>query len=362
MMNPAFDQIMAADHETRLGLFTTTAQRLGTTPQNVEKDFWVCWTLDALFNGLSDRPRLLFKGGTSLSKGFGLIRRFSEDIDVTVFRDDLGEAASYEELKALSGKKRSKALDDIKAACETYINGSCLAGLSAIVSETASRNGFDAGQFFVEPDPEDSQALYLRYPTATPVDTYVTKAVKIESGAKSALDPNTDRTIRPYLEHDVPGIDLGVGNVTTVDAQRTFWDKIVILHGLRRWFDNRGELKGNGQRVSRHYYDACQLLASVVGKKALQDRELGADCILHARMFFNRPPFDLATAVAPTFSIRPEGKMLDDLRRDYRAMSGMIFGEAPAFDAIIEDIARLEKSLNAQPAENFSESDGHEHI
>src|SRR3546814_21020539 len=62
---------------------STAAQRLGTTPHNVEKDFWVCWTLDALFNGLPDGPRLLFKGGTSLSKGFGLIRRFSEDIDVT---------------------------------------------------------------------------------------------------------------------------------------------------------------------------------------------------------------------------------------------------------------------------------------
>lgn len=70
-MNPAFDQVITADDETRLGLYTTTAQRLGTTPQNVEKDFWVCWTLDALFNGLADRPRLLFKGGTSLSKGFG---------------------------------------------------------------------------------------------------------------------------------------------------------------------------------------------------------------------------------------------------------------------------------------------------
>jgi len=361
MMNPAFDQIMAADDDTRLGLFTTTAQRLGTTPQNVEKDFWVCWALDALFNGLPDRPRLLFKGGTSLSKGFGLIKRFSEDIDVTVFRDDLGEAASIEELKALSSKKRGKALDDIKVACETYINGPCLAGLSAIVSEAANRNGFNAGQFLVEPDPEDSQALYLRYPTATPVDTYITKAVKMELGAKSALDPNSERAIRPYLEDDVPDIDLSVGNVTTVDAQRTFWDKIVILHGLRRWFDIRGELKGNGQRVSRHYYDVCQLLASAVGQKALQDRELGADCVAHARMFFNRPAFDLATAAAPTFSIRLEGKMLDDLRRDYRAMSGMIFGEAPAFDAIIEDIARLETALNARPAEGVSEAGCQEH-
>ena len=82
----------------------------------------------------------------------------------------------------------------------------------------------------MEPDTEDSQALYLRYPTATPSDAYVAKAVKIESGAKSALDPNSERAIRPYLEDDIRGIDLSVGNVTVVDAERTFWDKIVILH------------------------------------------------------------------------------------------------------------------------------------
>lgn len=356
MMNFAFDQVIAADDETRLGLYTTTAQRLGTTPQNVEKDFWVCWTLDALFNGLADRPRLLFKGGTSLSKGYGLIKRFSEDIDVTVFRDDLGEAASIAELEALSGKKRGKTLDAIKAACEAYINGPCLAGLSAIIGETAKRNGLDTEQFRIEPDPDDSQALYLRYPTATPEDGYVSKAVKIESGAKSALDPNSNRVIRPYLESDIPGIDLGVGNVTTVDPERTFWDKVVILHGLRRWFDNRGELKGNGQRVSRHYYDLSQLLVSETGKKALKDRELGADCVAHARMFFNRPAFDLATATPPTFSLRPEGEMLDDLRRDYRAMSGMIFGEAPAFDEVIEAVAELETILNV-PVGGVAESD-----
>jgi len=85
-MNPAYDEILRVDADTRLGLFTTTAQRLGTPPQNVEKDFWVCWTLNALFNGLPEGPRLLFKGGTSLSKGFGLINRFSEDIDVTLNR------------------------------------------------------------------------------------------------------------------------------------------------------------------------------------------------------------------------------------------------------------------------------------
>lgn len=354
MMNPEFDRIIAADDETRLGLYTAAAQRIGTTPQNAEKDFWVCWTLDALFNGLADGPRLLFKGGTSLSKGFGLIKRFSEDIDITVFRSDLGAPASIEQLEALSGKQRRKALDAVKNACEAYINGPCLSGLSAIAGETAARSRLGAGRLHVEKSPEDGQTLYLRYPAATPEDSYTVKSVKIEAGAKSALEPNSNRIIRPYAEDDVPDADLGVSNVTTAGAERTFWDKVIILHGLRRWFEKRGEIKGDGQRVSRHYYDIHRLLASESGRRALQDRTLGADCAAHARMFFDRPDFDLASAAPPAFSICPKGEMLDVLRRDYRAMSGMIFGEVPAFEQIIAGIAALETALNA-PADGPAE-------
>ena len=88
-MNEAYQAVITASDEERRDLFVGAATRLGTPVQNVEKDFWVCWTLDALFNGLeADGPRLLFKGGTSLSKAFGLISRFSEDIDITVFREE----------------------------------------------------------------------------------------------------------------------------------------------------------------------------------------------------------------------------------------------------------------------------------
>ncbi|WP_243654527.1 nucleotidyl transferase AbiEii/AbiGii toxin family protein [Novosphingobium sp. PhB57] len=112
-MNPAYAQFLAADPADRRDVFIGAGQRLGTAPQNIEKDFWVCWTLDALFNGpASHGPRFLFKGGTSLSKGFGLIQRFSEDIDITVFREDIGQDASVEALEEMSGKKRQAKLDD----------------------------------------------------------------------------------------------------------------------------------------------------------------------------------------------------------------------------------------------------------
>src|ERR1700687_6285379 len=111
-MNAAYLRVIAASDPERRDLFLAAANRIGTTVQNVEKDFWVCWSLDALFNGLKPGgPRLLFKGGTSLSKAYGLISRFSEDIDVTVFRDDLGEAASVADLEALSKTKQRARLD-----------------------------------------------------------------------------------------------------------------------------------------------------------------------------------------------------------------------------------------------------------
>src|SRR6202011_1939840 len=134
-MNPAFDEVLTAGSEAMLSAFDTTALRLGTTSQNIEKDCWVCWTLDALFNGLqAGGPRLLFKGGTSLSKAYGLISRFSEDIDITVFRADLGQPGSVAELQKLSGKKRQARLDAIKSSCRDYINGLLRKELARIVA------------------------------------------------------------------------------------------------------------------------------------------------------------------------------------------------------------------------------------
>ncbi|WP_027579323.1 nucleotidyl transferase AbiEii/AbiGii toxin family protein [Bradyrhizobium sp. Ai1a-2] len=348
-MNPAFDEVLAAGSDAMLSAFDTTALRLGTASQNIEKDFWVCWTLDALFNGLkAGGPRLLFKGGTSLSKGFGLINRFSEDIDVTVFRDDIGEPATIEELDALSGKKRRARLDAIKDACQAYINGSLSAELTRILQDRLQAAGFDAGAARVEADEADpdGQTLLIWYPAATPRSDYVRAAIKIESGAKSALDPNTDVPIKPYVDDDLPTLDLTVPAVRTVDPKRTFWDKVVILHGLRRWFDQRGELRGGGQRVSRHYYDLHQLVRDPIGEAAMADTGLGADCVAHARMFFNRPDFDLASAAPGSFALAPHDAMIDQLRVDYRAMKGMIFGEPPNFEAVLASISSLEARLN----------------
>ena len=253
--------------------------------------------------------RLLFKGGTSLSKAFGLISRFSEDIDITVFREDIGETASVETLEAMSGKKRQAKLDAIKQACQGYIGGAFMEQLSLYFRDTLDRAQIgQPPKIELDLDDTSRQSLLLWYPSVlAATDGYIRPAVKTECGAKSALDPNSAHAIRPYVAEDLPALDLTVSNIVTVDAERTFWDKVVILHGLRNW------------------------------------ARLRPPC----RMFFNSPDLGLATASPGTFALTPAAPMIADLRRDYTAMSKMIFGDVPPFDVVLDSIGKFEMRLNA---------------
>jgi hypothetical protein len=307
-MNDAYRQIIAASDDDRRGLFLTCAQRLGTTLQNIEKDFWVCWTLDALFHELpSGGPRLLFKGGTSLSKGYNLISRFSEDIDITVFRDDLGAKASVDELAQLTKTARIKRLDGIKGACQAYINDSLLGTLSDLAAQTMVAIGRDPARLSIDPDPADpdKQSLLIHYPSVADGGGYVRPFVKIESGAKSALDPNASRTVTPYLSADLTdGGALAVVGVTTINPERTFLDKVLILHGLPIFFEKNKKLYGTGQ-VSRHYYDIHRMVGEPIGKRACTDAALVEDCVNHARMFFYRSHIGLERVERGAFRLTP---------------------------------------------------------
>lgn len=352
-MNADFQTVIAATDSERRDLFLGAAARLGTAVQNVEKDFWVCWTLDALFNGLpSGGPRLLFKGGTSLSKAFGLISRFSEDIDITVFRDDLGQGVEAADLDGLSGKKRRARLDAIRDACQSYIAGPLTTQFTEVAAAAIPGGRF---RLAADPDDKDGQTLLFWYPTVTATGgDYIRAAVKIEAGAKSALDPHIAATVTPYVAADLPDLDLAVRNVTTVLPERTFWDKVIILHGLRQWYDRRQELRHEGQRVSRHYYDIHRLLQAEGAPAWQADHGLAADCAMHARLFFGSPDLGLESATVGTFTLTPDAAMHDALERDYAAMSGMIFGDIPTLDTVLASIEALQETIKAGAAKPAS--------
>ncbi|VVD79660.1 hypothetical protein PCE31106_01037 [Pandoraea cepalis] len=344
-MNPSFHSVITASDAERRDLFLGASARLGTAVQNIEKDFWVCWTLDALFNGLeAGGPRLLFKGGTSLSKAFGLIARFSEDIDITVFRDDLGQSAEIADLDALSGKKRRARLDAIRDACQAYIAGPLTAQFTHLAASVIPEERF---RLAPDPDDKDGQSLLFWYPsvTATAGD-YIRSAVKIEAGAKSALDPHVAASVTPYVTQDLPDLDLTVTNVTTVRPERTFWDKVMILHGLRQWHDRRGELRHGGQRVSRHYYDVHQLMQAPCAAAWQVDHALAIDCAHHARLFFGSADLGLDIAAPGTFTLAPSPAMREALEKDYDAMAGMVFDDVPPLDAVLRSAEHFEQIVN----------------
>jgi hypothetical protein len=354
-MNADYVRVIAASDEDRRALFAATARRVGTTEQNVEKDFWVCWTLDALFRQLpAEGPRLLFKGGTSLSKAFGLIERLSEDIDITVFRADLGEAAPVDELEALSGKQRRARLDAIRDACRRYVHGDLRAQLAITLEaalEAAGRRGDPTGVAADESEP-DSQTLLVHYPSVVEtLDSYIRPSVKVELGAKSALDPHVSASVEPFVATEMATSGLRVQGVTTIEASRTFWDKVLILHGLRRWFERRGEVRQEGHRITRHYYDVHRLFRASGGDAMAAKRSLALECVRHARMFFDRPDFDLAHAAPGTFALAPTPEMLERLERDYENMAGMIFGPIPAFENVVQTVIELERLLNEPGSE-----------
>lgn len=343
-MNDGYREILSATAYERRDLFLGAAANLGTAVQYIEKDFWVCWTLDVLFNGLAKPPRLLFKGGTSLSKAFGLISRFSEDIDITVFRDDLGHPLDADDLTALSGKKRRQELEAVRQAAQEYIQGPMIRQLE---EHAGSRLTEWQYRFEIDASDPDRQTILFWYPAVTPPSgEYIRSAVKIEGGARSALDPHVHATVKPYVAALLPHIDLSVANVTTVKPERTFWDKVVIAHGLKQWYERRGELKYGGQRVSRHYYDLYTLLLGNEAAEWPHLERLADDCATHAKLFFGGTDYGLDLAKKGGYTLVPQGAMRDALAKDYEAMSGMIFGDVPAFDEVVATIEGLEARIN----------------
>ncbi|WP_375779299.1 nucleotidyl transferase AbiEii/AbiGii toxin family protein [Bradyrhizobium sp. ma5] len=317
-------EVIRASIQDRRGLFQQAGQRLACAPENVERDFWVAWTLDALYNRAGIKPRLLFKGGASLSKAFDLIQRFSEDIDITVFRTDLlgDEFPSDDELRSMGSNARGRRLDEIKEHCSGFIKGDFRKALAKVAAEE-----LEGLQHKIEPDAEDpdGQSLLFNYPSAfvEDGDDYVRRVVKIESGAKSALDPHDVKTIVPYCATDTVGLNLAVPNVLTIRPERTFWDKIIILHGLRHWFQNKGSLYKDGQRLSRHHYDIYRLVNSY-GVVALADRQLAESCVQHvfqpeASRSRSSHPWILRHRASRRYARGPKGGIRqdggDDLRR-----------------------------------------------
>lgn len=332
------------DNERRL-LCEQAQAALGLPSAAIEKDFWVCWTLWKLFNLPEWGGHLTFKGGTSLSKAWGLIERFSEDIDIVVDRDFLGFGGTRSPEKAPSKKQQKQRLDDLKAACRERVHSGLKPLLERCFGEVlpaGSKWSLDIAT--IEEDP-DQQTLLFQYPgTLTGISAYLRPLVKIELGARSDTWPTESPRIHPYLAEAFPDLlDPSEFNVQAVAPERTFWEKAMLLHEETY----RPIQKPRKVRIARHYYDLWCLIRKGVADRAIQDFGLFAGVLEHRSVFFSQNWVDYDTLRKGSLRIIPRPDQIAEWRQDYQTMRGeMFFGEVPDFNEIMKVVGEFEHKFN----------------
>lgn len=337
------DDFVKLNPEERRVYFEGAATLRNMQNQIVEKDFWVCWTLKELFRLPVMGEHLIFKGGTSLSKVFKVIERFSEDIDVSIDREHLGFGGANEPEAGSSNKEKQRRIEALKTACQKMITTELLPALQASIKAKLPRH--EKWSLRLDDDDPDQQTLLFDYPTSFELGTtsYIRRNVKIEMGARADHWPSETKTITPYVAEQYPmGFKEPSCVLKVLSAERTFWEKATILHAeYHRPLD-----KPMPVRFSRHYYDFYELIRKGVAKHAVERLELLSRVAQHKNLFFRTSWARFGEATKGSLRIAPPEHRLKALREDYAKMQPMFFNDAPEFDPMIRLLEQWETQFN----------------
>ncbi len=307
----------------------------------IEKDYWVVWVLKGLFSLDKIKPYLTFKGGTSLSKVYGLIDRFSEDIDLSIEREFFGFGEPHNPENALSKKKQNAIIDNLSKACSNYIQTEMLTSLKE--NFTTKLGTTDGWQIFSDLEDPNGQSLLFEYPSNTSKTGYIRPLVKIEIGARSEHWPVSEHQIQSYVKEALKEkIHESKMVIRVLNAERTFWEKATILHQ----YAHLPEDKKLPPRISRHYYDFFRLLSSEIKKKALIDITLLERVATHKSIYFASSWASYGTARKKTLKLLPCVRISKELKRDYTLMKAMFFREIPNWEFILNTIEQFENEFN----------------
>ncbi len=351
------NQVAIWSAEDRAALFQQSASQRGFLPLIVEKDFWVCWTLNQVFELPHLREHIIFKGGTSLSKVFGLIKRFSEDIDLSIDRAFLGFTGERDIASPdMSGNQRKALLKQLPKECEAKIANDLLPALKQSFSDVLSASNSQAGEWKLYLDPQDPQNLLFTYPSgvsqARGVPAYNAPIVKMEFGARADHWPAGKHTVVPYAAEDFgKAFQMPSCSVRALEAERTFWEKATILHA-EYYRPEKTVLNAPPTRrneLSRHYYDLVQIADSAIGQQALSNFGLLEQVAEHKRLFFPSAWANYKEAGPGSLRLVPPEWKQEFFRHDYDAMQNMFFPDhqPPSFDEILERLHALEEQINA---------------
>lgn len=338
------DRFIQLSDDERRRYFVQTAERMRLSPQIIEKDFWVCWMLRELFALPNIGSMLIFKGGTSLSKAYRLIERFSEDVDVSLDRAGLGfgDVASNPEA-VISGKERKRRIDRLKAACQHKI-GDELRPMMITTIRAALGDAQGWSLTIDEGDP-DRQTLLYAYPSSLPETTgaYIRPAVKVEMGGRSDHWPSDQVRIAPYVAERFPAaFETTDFIVKVLAAERTFWEKATLLHAEY----HRPPDKEIPLRLSRHYYDTSRLILSGIGGKITGHPGLLQRVVEHKKVFFPSGWAHYDEAIQGSLRLTPHPGRIRQLEEDYDKMREMFFAERPAFAEVLRILEEWETHFN----------------
>ena len=337
-MSKVFEVISAFDNPSVF--FSETARRLGIgSVEIIEKDFWVVWCLNTIFDS-KFAADLIFKGGTSLSKGFNLIERFSEDIDLTIDRASLGFNETINDIDKMSNNGQKKYFKEMKIKGEKYVQN-----VIRFLREEAGRLPTTM-KFSIASDPADGQKVYFEYPSFGRSDLYIKPRVILEFGCRGAVFPCVEKTLTTYVE-DALNSELNYEPCNTLikflKPERTFWEKATLLHML----SNLALGKSFGNALARHYYDLFMLSKSVIESMALKDIDLLRDVVLHKQIFFKSSWAGYEKITTEGIRLLPASQQLnDEIARDYHKMHEMFFSEPPSFSIMANHLKELENKIN----------------
>lgn len=326
--------------DERLEALAQAADASGRPPHLLEKDVWVVWALRHLF-AAPYAPHLIFKGGTSLSKAYGVIQRFSEDVDLTydiraIASDLIGQAGTPLPASKSQEKKWSK---EIRTRLAEWVTAEVVPRLQ----QDLQQHGLPA-QARAEGD-----KVFIDYTPLVSGTGYVPPAVMLEFGARSTGEPCELRAVRCDAAAHLQGVEFPEARPQVMRAERTFWEKATAIHV----FCAQGVFRG-GDRFARHWHDVTRLDAAGFADAAIADRALANAVADHKSIFFAEKspegaPIDYHAAVSGGLCLVPDDGALAKLAADYQHMvdDGLFLDEVESFDAILRQCQTIQQKANA---------------
>ena len=330
------ESFLSLKAEERKEILQTLSAKLGMSPSVLEKDVWVCWALQHLFAMPGAIP-MAFKGGTSLSKVFNAIKRFSEDIDVTLdYRVLVQNANPFQE--GISRSQIKKIDDALRDAVSEYTHNNVLPRFNQLITDQ-----FGKGRYAVELR-DEGEKLEIHYEPLF-ASTNMLDHILVEFGGRNAIVPSAVCKVVPYIASELPTLLLPEAAAQVLAGARTYWEKATLIHVEC----NRKRLD-KLERSSRHWTDLAMLADHQIGKEAIADRKLLLDVIRHKEVFYKTAGVSYDVCNTGGLQLIPDADMLKVVQADFDKMvaDNMFYGdEPPNFGKIIERLTDLQKEINS---------------